>query len=141
MDFERRWGPAAPSRPRLAHSLRVLVGDVERAFPHRLHASDGWIGDEAHSSRQSDHNPDSNGIVHAVDLTAARMRPIVIVAAAVLHPSTSYVIFERIIWSRSHGFQARHYDGPNPHKDHIHISILHTTQAERANRRWMDAVG
>lgn len=137
MPESTRWGPEAPQVPRLARSLRVLAGDVERLFPHRLRASDGWLGDDAHAARASDHNPDRSGVVHAVDFTAARMKPYLVVIAAVMHPSTAYVIHDRIIWSRSTGFQPRHYGGPNPHTDHVHVSILHTHQAERASRRWL----
>jgi hypothetical protein len=31
--------------------------------------SDGSIGDEHHSARASDHNPDEHGVVHAIDIT------------------------------------------------------------------------
>lgn len=133
----QRWGPDAPGTPRLAHSLRLLVGEVDEEWPHRLHASDGWIGDDAHQARQSDHNPDARGIVHAVDLTGARMRPHVVVTCAVLHPATNYVIYERLIWSRSHAFYPRYYDGDDPHRDHVHVSILQTVMAERSRRPWL----
>lgn len=132
-----RWGPAAPSTPRLALSLRILAHDVEARYPARHREADGWIGDASHAARRSDHNPDSAGIVHAVDLTSAGMRPIAIVTAAVLHPSTAYVIWDGLIWSKSTGFNPRRYSGDNPHRDHVHVSILHTTRAERNSRHWL----
>lgn len=133
----QRYGPDAPQIPRLAASLRHLAHDVDSAWPSRPHSSDGWIGDPAHQQRESDHNPDARGIVHALDLTALKIKPWLIVIAAVQHPSTSYVIFDRIIYSRSHGMQPRYYEGPDPHTSHVHISILHTRPAETSSRPWL----
>lgn len=46
----------------------TLRSQVDDRWPDRDKASDGWIGDAAHSARDSDHNPDENEIVHAIDL-------------------------------------------------------------------------
>lgn len=131
------WGPDAPATPRLARSLRRLAHDVDERWPDRHRGSDGWIGDVAHQARRSDHNPDPRGIVHALDITARGIDPLVLVVAAVLHPSTSYVIYDELIFSASHGFSGRVYDGPDPHRSHVHISILHTAGAETAGRHWL----
>ena len=45
-----------------------LRDQVNKRWPHRDKASDGSKGDSAHASRASDHNPDSKGLVHALDL-------------------------------------------------------------------------
>lgn len=45
-----------------------LRKQVDAKWPKRDRRSDGWIGDKAHQQRVSDHNPDSNGVVHAIDL-------------------------------------------------------------------------
>lgn len=45
-----------------------LRDQVNERFPKRDKASDGWIGDSAHAARASDHNPDSKGVVHAIDI-------------------------------------------------------------------------
>jgi len=45
-----------------------LRSQVDRKWPRRDRKSDGWIGDRAHSARKSDHNPDKNGWVHALDI-------------------------------------------------------------------------
>lgn len=132
-----RYGPDAPATPRLARSLRVLAHDVDALWPDRPTASDGWIGDERHQARASDHNPDARGIVHALDITAAQIDPWAVVVAAVVHPSTNYVIFRERIFSANAQFMARRYDGPDPHDSHIHISILRTSSAERAARHWL----
>jgi len=45
-----------------------LRDQVNRRWPRRDKASDGWIGDRAHSERISDHNPNKAGVVHAIDI-------------------------------------------------------------------------
>ena len=131
------WGPEAPQRPRLALSLRRLGRDADARWPNRDRASDGWVGDAAHASRVSDHNPDAQGIVHAIDVDASGIDPWVLVVAAVLHPATAYVIHEGRIFSRSHSFIGRRYEGADDHHGHVHVSILHTHLAERSHRSWL----
>lgn len=60
----------APPRPRLVAAGVTLRRQVDQAFPRRDRRSDGWIGDKAHQARKSDHNPDSRGWVHALDIDA-----------------------------------------------------------------------
>ena len=132
------WGPDAPTTPRLALSLRNLGREVDARWPGRDRASDGWIGDLSHQQRDSDHNPDPRGIVHAADIDASDVDPWALVVAAVVHPSTSYVIFRGRIFSRSHLWSARDYTGPDPHTSHVHVSILHTHKAEQSPRHWIE---
>lgn len=56
-------------RWREADCLIELEHEVDAAHPVRLHTIDGTIGDAAHAGRRSDHNPDSAGIVCAIDFT------------------------------------------------------------------------
>lgn len=61
--------------PRLVAAGVRLRSQVNWAFPNRDKRSDGWIGDRAHQARKSDHNPDRNGWVHAIDLDADFLGP------------------------------------------------------------------
>ena len=55
---------------RLVAAAVKLRDQVNKRFPSRDKASDGWIGDRAHRARKSDHNPDARGWVHALDIDA-----------------------------------------------------------------------
>lgn len=63
-------------KPRLCAAGVTLRDQVNQKWPSRDKASDGWIGDTRHQQNQgwgtngkgSYHNPDPNGIVHAIDL-------------------------------------------------------------------------
>ena len=46
----------------------TLRSQLDARFPKRDKRSDGWVGDRAHSRRISDHNPDRDGWVHAIDI-------------------------------------------------------------------------
>lgn len=134
------WGPRAPARPRLALSLRRLGREVDEQWPVRDRSSDGWLGDAAHQSRLSDHNPDRNGVVHAIDVDASGIDGVALLHAVIAHPSTHYAIFRRQIYSRRVGFAARPYDGPDPHTSHLHVSISLSRSAEISRRSWLGSV-
>ena len=124
-----------------AHSLTVLLGEVNRAFPNRDKASDGWLGDAAHAARKSDHNPNSRGVVDARDFDIDDRDPnkdlrTLLIKAAIHHPATNYVISNGKIYERSNGFRARDYTGSNGHFHHVHVSIQQTVAAENSNRPW-----
>lgn len=122
---------------RLALSLAKLRDQIDALFPGRTKASDGTIGDAAHASRASDHNPwikdGDTGVVTAMDITcdhgdgadtealAERLR-------LTRDPRIKYVIFERRMFSAypARGVPAwtwRPYGGTNPHTKHFHISV------------------
>jgi hypothetical protein len=124
----------------LAKSLRNLRSEVNARWPKRDKRSDGWIGDRSHRNRASDHNPDARGWVHAIDIDASGVVPSVVIRAAINHPSTNYVIYNRVIYSRRFGFKPRRYRGANPHKTHIHVSISRTTVARSNPRKWLSGV-
>jgi hypothetical protein len=56
--------------PRLVAAGVTLRKQIDKRWPRRDRRSDGWIGDQAHAARQSDHNPDGRGWVHALDIDA-----------------------------------------------------------------------
>lgn len=122
---------------RLAPSLDRLFDEVDHLWPHRSRASDGWIGDAAHAARRSEHNPDSRGIVHADDITVDGIDKAHVLKALIGHPAVWYVIHDGRIWSRTYGWQAKRYTGPNPHTHHIHVSIRLDHDAEDWAGTWL----
>lgn len=125
---------------RMAQSLEVLRGEINRAAPRRSTLSDGGIGDAAHASRSSDHNPwvtkGGQGIVRARDFThdpadgcdAGQIANAVVeLMKRGTHPalrSGAYVIYNRRIFSYSRrGEGWRPYTGSNAHTKHVHVSV------------------
>lgn len=113
---------------RLANSLVRLRSEIDALAPNRSRRSDGWIGDAAHLSRASRHNPNRAGVVTALDLThdpgggcdihaiaeRIRQRP---------HPNLAYIISNRRIASKSTGWRWHTYTGSNPHSIHVHFGV------------------
>lgn len=123
--------------PVLAPSLVRLRARVDELWPQRDRRSDGWLGDAAHRRRRSDHNPDARGIVHALDVTTRGIDRSRLLDDVIGHPAVNYVIHAGMIWSRVRDFRAVPYTGPNPHDHHAHVSILHTSDAERYAGAWL----
>jgi len=121
----------------LIDGLVVLRSEFDAVNPHRDRSSDGWIGDAAHQLRVSDHNPDSNGIVHAIDVDVDGVPMARIVSYIVGRCRTGaedrlqYVIYRRTIWSRTWGWGARYYTGLDPHTGHAHFSARYADVAGR----------
>lgn len=117
---------------RLAKALEHLRDQVNAKYPGRSKASDGTIGDTAHSARKSDHNPDAGGVVRALDLTHDPRNGFdsYKFAEHLLHvqdPRLSYVISNGKIGSGPRGPSPgvwRKYTGANPHDHHVHISVV-----------------
>jgi len=112
---------------RLAESLKVLRAEINERFPNRSKAADGTIGDAAHSQRASDHNPNPDGVVCAIDIThdpANGVDGSHIAARACRDARTKYVIWNRRIWSKARASEGwRPYSGANAHTKHVHISV------------------
>ena len=130
----------------LAPALDQLRDEIDRKYPGRDKTSDGWIGDPSHAARKSDHNPDysAGGIVRAIDLDNNGKPWAVtdlvrdVLNAAVGDPRVWYVISNRKIYSRTHGWEARAYGGTNPHEKHVHVSLRHRV-AEGDRSPWLTA--
>ena len=121
------------SKWRLAESLEQLRMQINQIAPLRSKSSDGTIGDTAHSNRKSDHNPNSQGVVTAVDITHDPKNGMDChILASDLITSRDfrikYLIFNNRMVSSypagdSKSWQWRPYRGSNPHTKHIHISV------------------
>ncbi|WP_431927884.1 peptidoglycan-binding domain-containing protein [Micromonospora wenchangensis] len=121
----------------LAPTLRVLRDEIDTRWPRRDRTSDGWLGDASHQARRSDHNPDKDDqSVNAVDIDVDGIDPLLVVRQALAHPSTQYVIYDRVIWSRTRGFRPARYTGPNPHNKHLHVSVSRQRALEDSRRPW-----
>ena len=57
-------------KPKLSRAAIQLREQIDDSFPDRDRASDGWLGDSRHPARVSDHNPDGQGWVRAIDIDA-----------------------------------------------------------------------
>lgn len=114
---------------RLAHSLETLRSQINTAWPNRSKESDGSIGDESHSARTSDHNPNDDGVVCAIDMTNDPVNGIASEALAEIlrggkDDRLKYVISNRKIASSTQDpWNWRPYNGANPHNHHVHISV------------------
>lgn len=119
---------------RLAKSLDVLRKQINEAYPKRNKSSDGTIGDTRHAASQSEHNPDRNGVVRALDITHdpahnVHARQIADALVASRDPRILYIISNSQIVrsyprSGSTPWTWSPYFGSNPHKKHFHTSVV-----------------
>lgn len=130
----------------LVPALKELREQLNAIFPNRDKTSDGWIGDYAHQTGTSSHNPDdtshenaewdndsdSSQEVRAIDIDVNFNKPGVSAQDLVNHlvkyakngtfDWLRYVIYNRKMYHQNNGWVARDYDGPNPHIQHIHVN-------------------
>ena len=118
---------------KLSKAAIQLREQTDDHFPGRDRTSDGWLGDYRHSLRKSDHNPDAQGWVRAIDLDAnlgpkAQMPYLAdqIRTIARKDGRISYIIFNGRIASSLMGWKWRKYTGINSHTHHCHISFKKT---------------
>lgn len=115
----------------------TLRNQINKRWPRRDKRSDGWIGDKAHVSRQSDHNPDAQGLVHALDIdaeldpkdpgAAQRLANQIVAYAASGIPGANrikYVVFNDQIASGTYPTSMWKWRGSGyGHMHHIHVSF------------------
>jgi hypothetical protein len=120
---------------RVARSLLTLRDQIDRRFPSRNRASDGYIGDANHQNTTSDHNPwYGPGIVTAADWTHDPGVGFDIDAftdqLAESHDyRIKYIIANGWILDSRPQFnpwQWVKYSGSNPHTSHVHLSVMAT---------------
>lgn len=134
---------------RVAKSLDVLLDEINARSPKRSKVSDGSIGDAAHASRDSDHNPwvkdGPTGVVTARDFTNdpahgfdssdfadwLRKR-----CKAGAETRVKYVISDRRIASTIDDWSWRKYTGTNPHEHHVHVSVESSKSSYDSARSW-----
>lgn len=133
---------------RAAKSINQLRKQINEQFPTRSKAADGMIGDAAHASRSSDHNPwvkDGNtGVVTAIDITHDPVNGVDSekLAEVLLNsrdPRIKYVISNKKIASGADGPKPwvwRKYGGSNPHNHHVHLSVEDTKSLYDSERPW-----
>ena len=118
---------------KLCKAGQQLREQLDDDYPDRDRRSDGWVADARHVAKgNSDHIPDSRGIVRALDIDANLNA----------HPEETYAVVEKIrklakrgdkrikyiiydgkIMSPILGWKRRAYKGANPHRSHFHISF------------------
>lgn len=137
-----------------APALVALTSEINAEAPKRSKVSDGWIGDKAHASRDSEHNPANwpkawTGVVRARDYThdpkggldcSEIAQDLVELMRAGTHPALgpgAYVIWAgRIISFNRLAEGWRPYTGTNPHTKHLHLSVAEAAAGYNSKARW-----
>ena len=132
----------------------AILNDANRVAPYRNRASDGILGDAFHAASLSDHNPDGNGIVHAVDVTNDPARGMNtwywanVIAGRILtgqerrvkylvsNNGTEDVIFNPEISLTWRPNLDRNGYRQHDHANHLHTSVLYTSVAENDTSRY-----
>jgi hypothetical protein len=115
-------------------SRAQLREQFDDSYPDRDRTSDGWIGDTRHQARPSDHNPDAEGIVRAIDIDrdlSGKAKPDLMpdladqlrLCAKRGDKRISYIIFDGRIASSKKAWAWRTYTGSNKHNHHCHVSF------------------
>jgi hypothetical protein len=126
--------------PKLCKAGQQLRLQIDDTYVSRDKTSDGWIGDYRHSQRPSDHNPDEQGIVRAIDIDrdlSGKAKPDLmpdlaeqIRLCAKSDKRISYIIFNGKIASSKKSWTWRTYDGINKHNHHCHVSFTKKGDAD-----------
>ena len=122
-------------KPQLSKAAKQLREQFDDTFPNRDRLSDGWIGDTRHQAKPSDHNPDANGWVRAIDIDRDLYKggkpdnmgdlvdQIRLACKSKSEKRISYIIFDGRICSPILNWKWRKYTGANKHTKHAHFSF------------------
>lgn len=133
---------------RVANSLLKYRDQLNAAHPNRSKVSDGFIGDAAHATRDSDHNPwvvlAGMGIVTAGDFThdpanGVDCEKLYQALVKSRDPRIKYIIWNRTITSgngQTLPWVRRPYTGTNPHTKHLHMSVQSSANLFDDSRPW-----
>lgn len=138
----RAWRPGA--------ALLVFRDQINKVAPNRKKGHDGIIGDPAHASRVSDHNPwiieSGVGIVSAIDITddpagGCKVDAIVEKLRAAKDARIKFVIWKKRIFNSQEvnaaaAWSWRPYKGSNPHSLHMHMSVKAEKPAYDSKAPW-----
>jgi hypothetical protein len=135
--------------PYLVGCLVQLRSEFNAMAPNRDKGADGWIGDTTHQKEHSDHNPDAQGRVLALDIDSTGPWPggwawfnsavLLLVAACRIGRENrlQYVIWNRKIASISSRWQWEPYTGTtDPHTGHAHFSARHDHYGNSSSAPW-----
>ena len=128
-------------KPILCKAGQQLREQFDDTYPDRDRTSDGWIGDTRHSARPSDHNPDAEGVVRAIDIDrdlSGKAKPDLMpdlanqirLAARAGDKRINYLIFDGRIASSKKSWAWRPYSGINQHRHHLHCSFTQKGDAD-----------
>ena len=120
-------------KPKLCKAGIQLREQFDDCFGDRDRTSDGWLGDSRHAARKSDHNPDEQGWVRAIDVDrdlSGKPKPDLMPDVAdqlrllaKTDRRIAYIIFDSKIASAKSFWRWQPYKGCNQHRHHCHISF------------------
>ena len=128
-------------KPILCKAGQQLREQIDDCFPERSRKSDGWIGDARHQKAgTSDHLPDKDGTVRALDIDAnldSRANTSAYLSdqireCAKRDKRVKYVIHKGKIASAKSFWRWRTYNWINRHDHHIHISFTKKGDSDSA---------
>lgn len=125
-------------KPKLSKAAVQLREQFDDCYPERSRQSDGWLGDARHSTTKSHHNPDADGWVRAIDVTADlgsiddEMHRVVEQLRKLGRKRLAYIIFDGKICSPKSLWKWRTYKGINPHRKHAHFSFKKSADLDQS---------
>jgi hypothetical protein len=132
---------------RRAYALDVIRAEIGGRWDGRDIRSDGWIGNAEHAARDSDHNPNDDDVVQAIDVdehTDKSERSDEVgrwlwdELLASQDPRIKFVIYERRMFSSYASRRGPAWTvGPaSGHTQHLHLSVVDDPKLYDSRVRW-----